>query len=196
MGVFAMYQMLRITIAAVAVVFASFPPSAQAQVATTQIKLTEKQIEGFIAAQKDVLAALEKMQSALSSDRPNAKYARELETAAKKYGFKNFAEYEAVAANISMVMTAIDPQTKEFNDPQTAIKEEIELVRADKTIPNNQKTRLLEELNESLNAAQSIQFPTNLEVVKGYYDKLDVTTIAAYDDDSRPTSSAVRTIGE
>jgi hypothetical protein len=190
-----MYQMVRITIATLAVIFASIPSNAQAQVAATQIKLTEKQIEGFIAAQKDVLPALEKMQSALSSDRP-VKLRAELETAAKKYGFRNFAEYEAVAANISMVMTAIDPQTKEFNDPQTAIKEEIELVRADKTIPNNQKKRLLEELNESLNAAQSIQFPTNLEVVKKYYDKLDVTTIAAVDDDTRPTSSAVRTIGE
>jgi hypothetical protein len=36
-----------------AVAFASFPTGALAQVAATQIKLTAKQIEGFITAQDD-----------------------------------------------------------------------------------------------------------------------------------------------
>src|SRR5258708_5561676 len=112
-GVSAMYQMLRLTIAAMAVAFASFPTSAPAQVAATQIKLTEKHAE-------------------------------------------------AVAVNISMVMAAIDPQTKVFTDPQTEIKKEIEDVSADKTIPDSEKKRLLEELNEALKSAQSIQFPTNI----------------------------------
>jgi hypothetical protein len=40
---------------------------------------------------------------------------------------------------------------------------------------------LLEELNQALNSAESIQFPSNIEVVEKYYDKIDVTTIAAHD---------------
>jgi hypothetical protein len=55
----AMYQMLRLTIAAMAVVFASFPTSAPARVAVTQIKLTEKHVEGFIAAQKGMSAVVD-----------------------------------------------------------------------------------------------------------------------------------------
>jgi F0F1-type ATP synthase membrane subunit b/b' len=72
-----------------------------------------------------------------------------------------------------MVMAAIDPLTKAFTDPQSAIKKEIEDVSADKTIPDNEKKQLLEELNEALKAAQPIQFPGNVELVKKYYDKID-----------------------
>jgi hypothetical protein len=126
----------------------------------------------------------------------HAKYEAELKTVTKKHGFKNFAEYKAVAANIFLVMMAIDPQTKVFMDPQTAIKKEIEDASTDKTIPSNEKKKLLRGLNAALNAAQSIQFPTNIELVQKYYDKIDVTTIAAYDGDSRPNSSVVRTISE
>jgi len=93
-------------------------------------------------------------------------------------------------------VAAIDPQTKVFTNPQTAIKKELEDVSADKTIPDDEKKQLLEELNEALKSAESIQFPTNIELVKKYYDKIDVTTIAAYDGDGPPTSSVVRTISE
>jgi hypothetical protein len=191
-----MYQMLRLTIAAMAVVFASFPTSVSAQVAATQIMLTEKHLGGFIAAQKDVSAIVEKMQNAAFSNQASAKYEAELKAVIKKHGFKDFAEYEAVAANISLVMMAIDPQTKAFMDPQMAIKKEIEDASADKTIPSNEKKKLLRELNAALKSAQFIQFPTNIELVQKYYDKIDVTTIAAYDGDSRSNSSVVRTISE
>jgi hypothetical protein len=46
-----MYPMLRLTIAAMAVAVAGFSTAAPAQVADTQIKLTEKQVEAFIAVQ-------------------------------------------------------------------------------------------------------------------------------------------------
>jgi hypothetical protein len=118
-----MYQMLRLTIVAMAVVFASFPTTAPARVAVTQIKLTEKHVEGSIAAQKDMSAVVEKMmQGAVFSNNANARYEADLKAVIKKHGFKNFAEYEAVAASISLVMAAIDSQTKVFTDPPTAIQ--------------------------------------------------------------------------
>src|SRR5207253_5764629 len=133
-----------------------------AQPATKQIKLTEKHVEGFIAAQKDLAAVVEKMQGGLAA-KPNAKFQTELEAVTKKHGFKDFAEYEDVAANISMLMAAIDPQTKVFTDPQTAIKKEIEEVTADKDMLEAEKKQLLQELNEALKAAQPIQFRGNVE---------------------------------
>src|SRR5262245_6555940 len=185
-----------IIVAAIAVVLVGFPTSSPAQVAAAQIKLTEKHVEGFIAAQRDMSAVAEKIHGSISN-LPNAKYEAELNAVTKKHGFKNFAEYEAVAANISLVMAAIDPQTKVFNDPQSAIKKELEQVSANKTIANNEKKKLLRELNEALKSAEPIQFPTNIELVTKYYDKIDTTTIAVHDgSDSRPTSSAVRTISE
>jgi hypothetical protein len=169
-----MHQMRHAGIAAlVAVAFACLPAIASAQSAAAQIKLTEKQVEGFIAAQKDMSVVVEKMQGEASPDKPNSKYEAEFEAVTRKHGFKDFAEYEAVAANISMVMAAIDPQTKAFTDPKAAIKKEIDDVTADKTIPENEKKQLLEELNEALKLAQPIMFPSNIELVTKYYDKID-----------------------
>jgi hypothetical protein len=169
-----MRQTLYATIAAITVLFASFPTTTPAQPAVTQIKLTEQHVEGFIAAQKDMsVVVVEKMQNAGSADKPPSTFQAELEAVTEKHGFKSFAEYEAVAANISIVMAAIDPQTKAFTDPQTAIKKEIDDVTADKTIPDNEKKQLLDELNEALKAAQRIEFPGNIELVRKYYDKID-----------------------
>jgi hypothetical protein len=189
-----MRQTLRLIVASVALVFASFPRSAAAEVGTTQIMLTEKHIEGFILVQRDMSEAIGKMQAATSVD--PADYKVRLMASTKKRGFKNIAEYETVAANISMVIAAIDPQTKEFTEPQSAIKKEIEDVTADITITPSQKQELLTDLNAALKSVEPIQFSSNVELVKKYYDVIDVTMIAAYDGEGPAESSVVRTIGE
>jgi hypothetical protein len=169
-----MRHMLHAALAAAVFSSISLPSAGLAQQAPVQIKLTEKQVEGFIAAQKDLSAVVEKMQAAASANQAaTQKYEADMEAVTRKHGFKNFADYEAVAASISMVMAAIDPQTKTFTDPQTAIRKEIEEVTADKAIPENEKKQLLQELKEALKAAEPIQFLDNIELVKKYYDKID-----------------------
>jgi hypothetical protein len=196
-GGFDMYRMLRLTVAAMAVAFASLPSSVLAQVPTMQIKLTEKHLEAFIAAQKDMSAVVEKMmENTVSSNVANARYEAELKTVTKKHGFRNFAEYEAVAANISLVMSSIDSQTKIFIDPPTALKKELEDVSAAKDIPAHERKQLLRSLTLALRAARPIQFPSNVELVQKYYDQIYVTTIVAHDDDSWRNSRVVRAIGE
>ena len=167
-----MQQMLRWMIAAAAAVaLAHFGGAAMAQ-PVKQIKLSEAQVEGFIAAQKDMAAVTEKMQGE-ASDKPDPKVQAELENVAKKHGFASFAEYDEVAANISMVMAGIDPQSRAFTDPKVAIQKEIDEVTSDKSIPDKEKKQMLEELNEALKTAQPIQNPGNIELVKKYYDKID-----------------------
>jgi hypothetical protein len=195
-GGIAMHQTLRSAIAAITIVLASFPLSARAQVAATEMKLTEKHVEGFIAVQRDISALLEKTHGAVLSAEANEKDKAELMALTRKHGFKNFAEYERVAANISMIIAAIDPQTKMFTDPQALIKKEIEQVSADKSIPEREKRRLLKELTEALKSVPSIQFASNVDIVKKYYEKIDVTTLGGRDADSGATSSVVRTIDE
>jgi hypothetical protein len=173
-----MHQVVRVAFAAlVAGVFLNIAGLAAAQPvglppAVKQIQLTEKHIEGFIAAQKDMGPILEKIQGAASDQLP-ANIQTALEAAAKKNGFKDFAEYDEVVGNITMVMAGIDPKTKAFTEPTVAIKKEIDDVTADKTIPAADKKQLLEELNEALKSVQPIQFPGNIELVKKYYDKID-----------------------
>src|SRR5262245_60361442 len=138
-----MQQLLRLMLAAVvAVALTQFSGVAAAQQAVKQIKLNEKQIEGFIAAQKDMAAVAEKMQGG-ASDKPDPKVQAELEGIAKKHGFGNFQEYDDVAANISMVMAGIDPQSKAFTEPKVAIQKEIDEVTGDKSIPEKEKKQML-----------------------------------------------------
>jgi hypothetical protein len=187
--------MLCLIVAAVSFIFAGFSTSAPAQVTATQIKLTENQIEGFIAAQDDMLALVEKMGAAFS-DHANTEYDAELDALTKKHGFKDLAEFDAVATNISMVLAGIDPETKAFTDPQMAIKKELEDVSSDESIPLSEKGNLLEQLNAAFQAAEPIRFPTNIELVAKYYDKLEVTTIVISDDDGPSASSVARTTSE
>jgi hypothetical protein len=193
----AMYQMFRLTIVAMAVVAASFPTSAPAQIPVTQIKLTEKHVKGFIAALTDMSAVVEKvLQGAVFSNSANARYEAELKAVTKRHGFKSFAEYEAVAASISLVMAGIDSQTKVFTDPPTAIQQELDDVTAAKNIPNSEKRKLLRSLTLALRAARPIQFPTNIALVQKYYDKIYVTTIVAHDGNSWRNSNVAHAISE
>ncbi|HEY7550691.1 MAG TPA: hypothetical protein VH913_14385 [Hyphomicrobiaceae bacterium] len=130
---------------------------AGAQVATKQMKLAEKQIVSFIAAQK-------KMASARAET--------EAEAIAKEHGFASLDEIDDVEANIVLAMGSIDPQTHAFVEPPVLIKRRIDEVTADKSISEEERKNLLQELNESLKTAQPIQFPENVELVKKYYDKL------------------------
>ena len=137
-----------------------------------QVKLTDALVEGFIGAQKDMAAMAEKMQGA-TPDKPDPKVQAELETIAKKHGFKDFIEYDDVAANISMVMAGIDPQTGNFIDPVTAIKKEIDELEKDTKIAEKDKKQMLEELREALKSTPPLQFAKNIEVVKKYRAKID-----------------------
>jgi len=168
-----MQLILRTMLAAgLALALGHLATAAIAQPAPKQIKLTEKQVQGFIAAQKEMSPILEKIQGG-TSDKPDPKLQAQLEAIAKKNGFKDTAEYDDVADNISMVMAGIDPKTKAFIEPQAAIKKEIEAVNADKTMSEKDKKQALDELNEALKEAQPIQFPSNIELVKKYYDQID-----------------------
>lgn len=96
----------------------------------------------------------------------------ESDTVANKNGFKDFAEYDEVAANILMVFAGIDPLSKQYTDPQTATKKKIAEIIADKTMSEGDKKELLNEFEKRLNAAQPIQYPSNIELVRKYYDQI------------------------
>lgn len=130
---------------------------ATAQAAAKQIKLTEKQVEGFIAAQKKLA---------------EAKTDAESETVAKEHGFAGLPEYEDVEASIVLVMKGIDPQTKAFVEPQLRIKRRIDDVKSDKSMPEAERKQALAELDGALKDVQPVQFPANIDLVRKYFDKI------------------------
>jgi hypothetical protein len=129
---------------------------ATAQTATKQLQLTEKQVEGFIAAQKKMSGGNE----------------AEYESIAKALGFASLEELDAVEANILLVLEGIDPETKAFAEPPVQIRQRIDEVAKDSTISDADRKQALEELNAELKTAQPLQFPSNIELVKRYYDRI------------------------
>ena len=133
-----------------------------------QIKLTEKHMQGFIAAHEDMA----KLYDRASPDNSNPKVEAQAEAVAKKNGFASLAEHDVVAMNISMIMSGIDPQTKKFTEPPEQIKHEIAALTADNSVPKDEKKQVLAELEMALKDAKPIQFKENIALVLKYFDKL------------------------
>jgi hypothetical protein len=141
------------------------PPQMQA---IKQIKLTDKQVQGFIASAGDIGKLYEKA----DPNKPDPKLDAQATAIAKKAGFASLAEYDDVSNNISMVMSGIDPQTKKFSEPPEQIKNEIAALKADKSVSEADRKTQLAQLEAAAKTAKPIQFKENIALVLKYFDKL------------------------
>jgi hypothetical protein len=147
------------------------PQSAPAQgPALKQMALTDKQMEGVIAAQKDMDAIAEKLPE---NAKPDTKVIAQLEAIARKNGFASYNEYNNVVDNISLVLGGFDPATKKYVGTEAVIKAQIAHVQADKKMSAKDKKDALAELNEALKSpTPPIENKGNIDLVAKYYDKL------------------------
>jgi hypothetical protein len=135
-----------------------------------QIALTDAQIENFIAAQKDMAPIIAKA----PGDQPDPKVMEQLEAVAKKYNFANYAAYDDVVENIGMVMSGIDPDTKNYVGPDAVINKEIAAVDGEKLAPADKKGQLDELQSELKSPPDPVKFPANIDLVVKNYDRLNV----------------------
>jgi len=142
--------------------------SAQALEPVKQVKLTDKHMQGFMAAYPDMA----KLYESADPDKPDPKLQAQAEAVAKKNGFASLAEYDDVTANLTMIMSGIDPKTKKFTEPPELLRQEIAALKADKTIPDADKKQERAELEAALKVAKPIQFKENIALGLKYYDKL------------------------
>jgi hypothetical protein len=142
-----------------------------------QIALTDKQIQGVLAAQKDMDVITEKLPE---NTPPDQKAIAQLDAIAKKNGFAGYDDYNNVIDNISLVLGGFDPATKKYVGAEAVIKAQIAQVDADKKMPAKDRKEVLDELNEALKTpAPAVENKANIDLVAKYYDKL----IAALGDD-------------
>ncbi len=135
-----------------------------------QMALTEKQVEGVLAASTEMDAITDKIPDGAG---PDPKIAAQLDAAARKNGFASYAEYNDVAVNIGMVLAGFDPATKKYVGAETVIKAQIAQVQADKKMPPKDKKQALADLNDALKSpAPAIENKGNIDLVARYYDKL------------------------
>ena len=145
------------------------PPAAEAP-AVKQIALTDQQIEGVLAASKDVDAITDKIPD---NAKPDPKVDAQLDAAVKKNGFASYDEYNTVVDNISLVLGGFDPASKKYVGADTVLKAQIAQVQADKKMPAKDKKAVLADLNEALKSPPpAIENKANIDIVAKYYDKL------------------------
>ena len=135
-----------------------------------QMALTEKQVQGVLAAGPELDAITEKLPE---NAKPDPKIDAQLEGVAKKNGFASYEEYNNVVDNISLVMAGFDPASKKYVGADAVIKAQIAEVQADKKMSAKDKKEALADLNEALKApAQPVENKGNIDLVTKYYDKL------------------------
>ena len=152
-------------------------PAHQQAPALKQIALTDKQVDGVLAAQKDMDAVTAKLPE---NTAPDQKVMAQLDEVAKKHGFAGLDDYSTVVDNISLVIGGFDPATKKYVGTNAVIKAQIAQVRADNKMPAKDKKEALDELNQALKTpAPQVENKGNIDLIAKYYDKL----IAALGDD-------------
>jgi hypothetical protein len=146
---------------------------AQAQPAPPPLKqmaLTDKQIDGVLAAQKDMDAITQKLPP---NAPPSPKAIAQLDAVAKKNGFASYDEYNVVVDNITLVLSGFDPTTKKYVGFDAATKAQIASVQANKQMSAKDKKDALAELNEALKSPPPpIANKGNIDLVGKNYDKL------------------------
>ncbi|WP_322514303.1 hypothetical protein SR870_14780 [Rhodopseudomonas palustris] len=146
--------------------------AAPSQPAFKEITLTEKQVQGVLAAHKDIDAVAAKLPDDPQA-KPDPKIVQQLDAAAKKHGFADYGDYSEVVETISMVMAGVDAKTKTYVGPEAELKAQIALVEADTKMSADDKKLALADLNEALKSpGPTVQNKANIELVLKNYDKL------------------------
>ena len=143
-------------------------PAEPEEMQIEQIELTEKQIDAFIATEKEIAPITAKLKG---NTPPTKQMMSQMEAIAKKNGFKDFDEFGDVGANIGMVFGGIDPQSKKY-DPEELIRREIASVQGNDKIPAKQKQQILKNLQQASASVPKLQYPGNAELVAKNYDRL------------------------
>jgi hypothetical protein len=147
------------------------PPAGQQQMPPMkQIALTEKQIDGAVAASKEMDPITAKLQP---NAKPDPKVIAQLEAVAKKNGFASYDEYNTVMDNIGAVFSGIDPAAKKYVGAEAVLKAQIAEVQADKKMSPKDKKAALDDLNAALKEpVPEIQNKGNIDLVVKNFDKL------------------------
>jgi hypothetical protein len=151
------------------------PPSQMAPAQPTppplkQMALTDKQIDGVLAAQKDVDAITQKLPPNAA---PPPKVVAQLDAVAKKNGFASYDAYNDVVDNIMLVLSGFDPVSKKYVGFDAATKAQIAQVQADKKMSPKDKKDALASLNDALKSPPPpIENKGNIDLVAKNYDKL------------------------
>jgi hypothetical protein len=135
-----------------------------------QMALTEAQIQGVLKATDEMDPITDKIED---DAKPDPKITAQLDGIAKKNGFANYADYNAVVDNINLVLGGFDTTTKKYVGAEAVIRAQIAEVNADKKMSAKDKKEALADLNDALKSpGPAVENKGNIDLVAKYYDKL------------------------
>ena len=153
-----------------------------------QVQLSEKQVQSFIEAQKDFAPLSSKLVE--GGEKPDEGLKKQLEDVAKKHGFASFSEFEDVGANITIVLDGLDRASGSYTDPVEKMKKELEEIKADDSIPADDKKLAIDDLTQEISAAQPLKYKENVDIVKKHIAELE-TLMPEEGGESAPSGEAV-----
>jgi hypothetical protein len=137
-----------------------------------QIALTEKQIQGLLAASNDMDAITDAAPEDI--DRLSAETKAKLDVVARKNGLASYDEYLIVDENIALVTSGLDAANRKYVGKEARIVAQIAKVRADKKMSPVDKKETLTDLNDQLQfPLPPVRYKGNIDLVVKYYDRID-----------------------
>lgn len=137
-----------------------------------QVSLTQKSLDGLIAAQKQIRDLESKMPK--DAQAPDPKMEGQIDAALKKNGFANANEFADASYSVGIVLAGMDPDSGKYIGAQAATKKQIDEVKADKQMPPKEKKEALEELDEAMKASSTDKpLQGNVELVTANISKLN-----------------------
>lgn len=137
-----------------------------------QVTLSQKSLDGLIAAQKEIRDIESKMpKDAKSMD---AKTEGQIDAAIKNNGFATTDDFANASYSVGVVLAGMDPDSGKYIGAEAATKKQIADVQADKQMPPKEKKEALDELNESLKLVTAEKPPQgNIDLVTANVSKLN-----------------------
>jgi hypothetical protein len=139
--------------------------------APAQVQLTDAQIQQYLASQADLESAFAAAAKP-GAVAPTPKTVAQLEKIVTKHKFNNYAEFDAVATSIAVVLQGVDEKTKIYIGAEAKLKNQMVALRADVRVPVSVKETELAEFESGLSAIEPVRFEANIGLVLKYYDKL------------------------
>ena len=137
-----------------------------------QVALSQKSLDGLVAAQKEIRDLEAKMPA--DAKTPDPKMDAKIDAAVKKNGFASASDFADASYSVGVVLAGIDPDNGKYIGAEAATQKQINEVKADKQMPPKEKKEALDELNEILKAG-STDKPTqgNIDLVTANIAKLN-----------------------
>jgi hypothetical protein len=136
-----------------------------------QIALTEKQIQGMIAASKDIQKIFDYAAEDINKLKPET--VALLDDVARKNGLSSYNEYDDVSNNVGLVLGGYDPVTRKYVGKDALIKLRIARVNADRKLSAEDRKEALQSLSDDRQLPLApVENKNNIALVLKYIDKL------------------------